>query len=93
MHSFPQFSRSTLSGEFARVGAIIFGKNFMVRGQISSGQFTSGVIVRWTISLRGNGRLSHCPGGNYPGGGQSSRGQWEQFSSGAIVIEPINLFM
>ena len=87
MHSFPQFSRSTLSGEFARVGAIIFGKHFMVRGQISSGQFTSRVIVRWTILLRGNGRLSHCPGGNYPGG------EWEQFSSGAIVIEPINLFM
>ena len=37
MHSFPQFTRSTLWGEFAWVGAIIFEGNFLVRGQFSSG--------------------------------------------------------
>ena len=37
MHSFPQFTRSTLCEEFPGVGAIIFGGNFMVRGQFSSG--------------------------------------------------------
>ena len=42
MHSFPQFTCSTLWGEFAWVGAIIFEGNFLVRGQFSSGQLSGG---------------------------------------------------
>ena len=42
MHSFPQFTRSTLWGEFAWVGAIIFEGNFLVRWQFSSGQLSGG---------------------------------------------------
>ena len=53
MHSFPQFSRSTLWGEFVWVGTIIYGENFMVGGQFSSE----------AIILGGN-----CPGGNFPRG-------------------------
>ena len=40
MQSFPQFTRSSLWGEFAWVGAIILGGDIIVRGQ-----FSSGVIV------------------------------------------------
>ena len=70
------------------MGAIIFGENFMVRGQfswevgnfprgqLSRGQFSisSGAIVRGLFS---SGAV--ILGDNYPG---------EQFSSGAIVLEP-----
>ena len=78
MHSFPQFTRSTLWGEFAWVGAIIFEGNFLVRWQFSSGQ------------LSGGGRGGSYPRGKLSrgqlSGGQSSRRQLsggEQFSSGA----------
>ena len=40
------------------MGAIIFGGNFVVMRQLSSGQFFRGAIL-----LGGN-----YPGGNYPGG-------------------------
>ena len=74
MHSFPQFARSALWGEFPWMGAIIFGENFIVRGQFSGGQLSSGEII-----VEG-----HCPGSNYPGsnhpgdnspGGNFPRGQ------------------
>ena len=45
MHSFSQFTRCTLWGEFALVGVIIAGGNFMVREQLCRGQFYSGAIV------------------------------------------------
>ena len=41
MHSFPQFTHSICWGE----GVIIFKGNFMVSGQFSGGQFSSGAIV------------------------------------------------
>ena len=44
MQSFPKFTGSTLWGEFAWVGEIIFGWKFMVRGQFSGGKGTSGAI-------------------------------------------------
>ena len=49
MHSFPQFTRSTLCEEFPRVGAIILGGNFMVRGQFSSGAIA---LARLTFTRR-----------------------------------------
>ena len=72
MHSFPQFTRSTLSGEFTWVGAIIFGGNFIVRGQFSGGQFSSGTIILGGNCLGGNYLGSNhpgvnCQGVNYPG--------------------------
>ena len=45
MHNFPQFTRSSLWGEFTWVGAIIFGENVIVRRQFSWEQFSSGAIV------------------------------------------------
>ena len=48
MHSFPQFTRATLWGEFTWVGTIIFG-NVMKRAQFSVGQFSSGAIVLETL--------------------------------------------
>ena len=42
MHNFLQFTCSTLWEEFAWVGAIIYGGNFMVRGQFSSGAIIRG---------------------------------------------------
>ena len=36
------------------MGAIIYEGNFMVRGQLSGGQFPSGAIVRGAIFLGGN---------------------------------------
>ena len=45
MYSLPQFNRSTLWGEFVRVGVIIFEGNFMVRRQFSGDQFALGVIT------------------------------------------------
>ena len=76
MHSFPQFTRSTLWGEFAWVGAIIFEGNFLVRGQFSSGQLSggggqlsTGEIVQGAI-IRGQSSRRQLSGG-------------EQFSSGA----------
>ena len=49
MHSFPQFTRSTLCEEFPGVGAIRFGGNFMVRGQFSSAAI---VLERLTFTTR-----------------------------------------
>ena len=49
MHSFPQFSRSDLWGEFAWVGTIIYEENFMVRGQFSSVAIFQGEIIREAI--------------------------------------------
>ena len=49
MHSFPQFTRSTLCEEFPRVRAIILGGNFMVRGQFSSGAIA---LARLTFTRR-----------------------------------------
>ena len=72
MHSFTQFTHSTVWGEFVWVGMIIFGVNFMVRGQFSGGQFSSGAIVRGAI-IRGaiiQGTIIRggaiFVGGNYP---------------------------
>ena len=48
MYSFPWFTRSTLWGEIAWVGGIIFRGNFMVRGR---GNFPGS-----------NFRRGHCPG-------------------------------
>ena len=62
MLSFLQFTRCTLWREFAWVGAIIFERNFMLRGQFSGGgrQFSSEAIIVW---------------GNYLGGSNFPRGQ------------------
>ena len=49
MYSFPQFTRITLWGKFAWVGAIIFERNFMVRGQFSSEAIVRGAIIQWAI--------------------------------------------
>ena len=54
MHSFPQFTRSTLWREFALVGAIIFEGNFMVRREIVRGKFSSGATVRGAMIFGGN---------------------------------------
>ena len=79
MHSFPQFTRSTL----------IFGVNFIVRVQFPWEQLSSGAIVRGAIFLGGNYPLGQMSGGQLSGG-QSSRRPVSggQFSSGAIVLEP-----
>ena len=45
MHNFPQFTHGTLWSEFVWVGAINFEGKFMVRGQFSGGQFSSGAII------------------------------------------------
>ena len=62
MHSFPQFTCSTLWGEFAWVGAIIFEGNFLVRGQFSSEQLSGGQSSRRQLS-RGE---QFSSGGNCP---------------------------
>ena len=51
MHSFPQFTRSVLSGKLAWVEAIIFGGKFMVRGQLSGKQLSGGQFSSVTIVL------------------------------------------
>ena len=63
MHSFPQFTRSTLCAEFARVGAIIFGGTFLVMGQFSLREIILGGNYPW-----GNYPGDNHPVGNYPGG-------------------------
>ena len=78
---FTKFTRSTLWGEFAWVGAIIFVGNFMVRGQFSGGncmggQFSSGAIILWGNCLGGNPQRGNYPGDNFPRGQLS----WNLFS-------------
>ena len=73
MHSFPQFTRSSLAG-FAWVEAIIFEGHFMLRGELpgrsfvrgqlfGGGQFSSGAII-----LGDNYPGIDHPGGNFRGG-------------------------
>ena len=89
MHSFPQFTCSTRWGEFTWVGAIIFGWNFIGRGQLFSG-----AIVRGAIFLGGSYPRGQLSGGQLSGKqssrGQLSRGQLSggQIFSGAIVRTP-----
>ena len=56
------------------MGAIIYGGNFLVRGQ-----FSSGAIVRRATFLGGNYPGGNHPGSNYPGvsysGANFPRGQ------------------
>ena len=74
MHSFLQFTRSALWGEFAWMGAIIFEGNFMVRGQLSGGQFSLGAIFLGGNCTGGNFPRGKLFGGKYPGG-NFTRGQ------------------
>ena len=72
------------------MGAIIYGENFMVRGQFFSGSnFPRGQLSGWQFPS-----VAIIFGGNCARG-QSSRGQSSkeqlpggQFFSGAIVLEP-----
>ena len=73
MYSFPQFTRSTLWGEFAWEGTIIF-EDFMVRGQfLEGGQFSSRAVVQGEIIRRQSSRWQLF---------------WGLFSSEKIVLEP-----
>ena len=81
MHIFPQFTRSTLSGEFTRVGAIIFRGNYKMRQQFCRGNYlwgkiSLGVIVRVAIFLEGNYRRGQLSMGKLSGGGNHSEGYY-----------------
>ena len=86
------------------MGAIIYGENFMVRGQFSSrainqtaiflgGNYSRGQFSGEQLS-GGHSSRGQSSGGQLSGGhssrGQSSGGQLSggQFSSGAIILEP-----
>ena len=73
MLSFPQFTRSTLCGEFTWVGAIIFEGNFTVREQFSGGR---------AVFLGGNCPMANCLESNCPEENFPQR----QLSLGAIVL-------
>ena len=93
MHSFPQFTHSIRWGEFAWVGAIIFKGNFMVNGQFSGRQFSSGAIVKgvgnftqWQLPGR---QLS---GGNHPGGNCPGRNNLgDNFPRGQLSGHPFKI--
>ena len=88
MHSFLQFTRSALWGEFAWMGAIIFEGNFMVRGQLSGGHFSLEAIFLGGNCTGGNFPRGKLCGGNYPGVGAITQQAIIQWASirGAIFL-------
>ena len=86
MHSFPQFTRSTLSGEFAWVRTIIFWEDFMVRGLFSGGKFSSGKII-----IGGNCPVGHCLGTIFLGDNCQEKGAiiWGAITQWSTISGPI----
>ena len=73
------------------MGAIIFGGNFIVKGQFSGGQLSSGEIIRGQ-SLLSNHPEGNCSGGNYLGergviflGGSSTDTKFQKQSPVAVL--------
>ena len=99
MHSFSQFTRSTFWAEFTWVGVVIFGGNFIERGQSSRGHLSSGAIILGGNCPRGDNFRGQLSSGTIVRGaiiqgaiiqGTIVRGQ---FSLGAIVRTPFVLYV
>ena len=88
IHSFLKFTRSTLWGEFAWMGAIIFEGNYMVWRQLPRGQFSLGAIFLGDNCTGGSFSQGKLFGGNYLGGGAIIQGVIIQGASirGAIFL-------
>ena len=71
------------------MGAIIFEGNFMVRGQLSGGHFSSEAIFLGGNCTGGNFPRGKFFGGNYPGGGaiiQRAIIQWASIRGGGAIF-------